>query len=933
MVGGDEEKRKMDYKSTLNLPKTDFPMKADLANKEPVMVKKWDDEKLYHKLLDLHKKDKKFILHDGPPYANGHVHLGTALNKIIKDFVVKSRAMMGNYTPYVPGWDCHGMPIEHQVMKNLGPKAKETSLTDIRHKCREYANKFFAIQRDEFKRLGCLGEWENPYMTMSFQYESSILGALADLVKDGYVTRGLRPIHWCATCKTALAEAEVEYGDHSSPSIYVKFKLEGAKPFGDRAFFVIWTTTPWTIPANLAIAVHPDLEYVGLKVAGETLIVAEPLVEAVKTSWGISEAEVVKKISGKKLEGLETKHPLINRSSVIILADFVTTDTGTGCVHIAPGHGAEDFQIGMKYGIPVLNPVDAAGNYTKEVAITSLEGMNIFKANPVVVDLLSKEGALIKSEAVSHSYPHCWRCKQPLIFRATEQWFLSIDHNGLRKRALSEIDGIKWIPTWGHDRIYNMVETRPDWCLSRQRYWGVPIPAVDCKKCGETTLDQKIIAKLRDESLKHGCDIWFEWDIEKFLPEGFKCPCGSKEFVKHTDILDVWFDSSVSQRAVLEEGHKLGWPCDLYFEGVDQHRGWFQVSLLTSVANRGAAPYKAVLTHGLILDEQQKKMSKSLGNVVATEEVISKFGADVLRLLFASVDYTSDISFSKKMLELTGEAYRKIRNTTKYLLSNVSDFDPDKDAVKDEHLTEIDRWALHRLQMLTQKIRSCYETYEFHMVYHALNEFCTVAMSAFYLDILKDRLYCEKKDGVLRRSAQTVVWKILDSILRLTAPVLSFTSEEAWGYAPNYKGKAETAVLSTLPKVEERYLNEELAARWEAFINIRGEATKILERARKDKIIGNSLEAALVFECTDDLKKFIESFGSDLPDLFIVSQVKFGKVSGDYTLASEDIEGLKVGVVKSGGTKCSRCWKYATDVGAEPAHPEACGRCAGVVSA
>ncbi len=921
----------MEYKDTLNLPKTEFPMKADLANREPGYIKKWEETKLYQQMLAQRQKGKTFILHDGPPYANGHVHLGTALNKILKDFVVKSRSMMGFKTPYVPGWDCHGMPIEHQVIKDLGSKARDTSLLDIRRKCREHADKFFNIQREEFKRLGILGDWDNPYLTMSHQYESSIIGALSDLVKDGYIYRGLRPIHWCATCRTALAEAEVEYGDHSSPSIYVKFKVQGKSPFGENSYFVIWTTTPWTIPANLAIALHPEFDYIGLKSGTDTLIIAEPLLEPFKTAMGLTEVTITNKIKGKELEGLKTRHPLIDRESIVILADYVTADSGTGCVHTAPGHGAEDFESGIRYKLPPLNPVDAAGKYTKEVAIPGLEGMNIFKANDVMVDMLTKVGALLKVEKVSHSYPHCWRCKQPLIFRATEQWFMKVDHNGLRKKALEEIDGTKWIPSWGHDRIYNMVETRPDWCLSRQRFWGVPIPAVDCKKCGKTILDHAVVEQVRKEVLNHGCDIWFDWEIEKFLPKGFKCACGGHEFTKHTDILDVWFDSSCSQRAVLEEGHKLGWPCDLYLEGVDQHRGWFQVSLLTAIANRGAAPYRAVLTHGLILDEEFRKMSKSLGNVVAPEEVISKFGADVLRLLFSSVDYTSDISFSKKMLDLASESYRKIRNTCKYLLSNLSDFDPDKNLVSDEHLTELDRWALHRLQMLVQKVTAAYEAYEFHVAYHALNEFCTVAMSAFYLDILKDRLYCEKKEGALRRSAQTVIWKTLDTMLRLMAPVLSFTTEEAWGFAPKYHGKAESILLANMPKVEAKYLDEAVAARWDAFGHIRSEATKVLEHARKDKVIGNSLEAALIFECTDEQKEFLNSFGAGLPDLFIVSDVKFGAVSGAYIHESEDVKGLKVCVAKAEGAKCSRCWKYAKDKGVNAAHPEICGRCAGVV--
>ena len=921
----------MEYKDTLNLPKTDFPMKAGLATREPDILKKWDG--IYQRLMHERKKAKTFILHDGPPYANGHVHIGTAFNKILKDVVVKSRAMMGFRTPFVPGWDCHGMPIEHQVLKNMGgAAAKEANHMDIRLKCREYANKFFNIQREDFKRLGCIGDWENPYMTMSTSYEASILGALADLVKDGYIYRGLRPIHWCATCSTALAEAEVEYNDHKSPSIYVKFKVDGESPFGKDVYFVIWTTTPWTIPANLAIALHPDFDYVSFDYYGKTLVVAESLLNGVKEAWNIEgDIEIKAKVKGAELEGLKTKHPLIDRESVIILGDHVTAETGTGCVHTAPGHGAEDFEVGKKYNLEVLNPVDGRGNFTKEVKIDSLIGKNIFNSNKTIVEMLNHAGALILSHEVSHSYPHCWRCKQPLIFRATEQWFLNVDHKSLRQKALKEIDNAQWIPKWGHDRMYNMVETRPDWCLSRQRYWGVPIPALDCKKCGETVLDYKVITKVKEEVTKHGADIWFDWGVEKFLPKGFKCKCGAAEFTKHTDILDVWFDSSVSQRAVLEEGPALGWPCDLYLEAVDQHRGWFQVSLLTAIANRGSAPYKAVLTHGLILDESQRKMSKSLGNVIAPEEVIKKYGADILRLLLASVDYTTDISFSNNMLELTSETYRKIRNTCRYLLSNLHDFNPEKNAVKDSELAEIDKWALHRLQRLTQRLRQAYEKYEFHVVYHGLNEFCTVAMSAFYLDILKDRLYCEKTDGVLRRSAQTVLWKILDTLTRMMAPVLSFTAEDIWNFSPKYKGMAELALLSQLPEIEKKYVDDKLARKWEKFIMVRSEVSKLLERARKDKMIGNSLGACVMLECEGEIRTFLEDFGADLADLFIVSKVEFGKATGEYSGAAEGFMDLKIGVVKAVGTKCARCWKLLEDVGSNPKHPEICGRCARVV--
>lgn len=928
-----------DYKDTLNLPKTEFPMKANLSEREPQMVAEWDRAGIYQKALALRRGKKKFILHDGPPYANGHVHLGTAFNKILKDFVVRSRSMMGYNTPYVPGWDCHGMPIEHQVVKNLGERAKEASLVDIRHRCRAYAQKYFQIQREEFRRLGCMGDWANPYLTMSHQYEASIIGALEDLIKGGFIYRGLRPIHWCPTCQTALAEAEVEYGEHTSPSIYVKFLLEDDSALKKKAglkgkpvYLVIWTTTPWTIPANLAIALHPDFPYVLVDAGSEVWVVAEGLLDQVMQVVGIPEYSVVARVKSKDLEKKTCRHPLIDRASVIVLGTHVTLDAGTGCVHTAPGHGAEDFEIGKAYNLPALNPVDSSGTFTEEVVIDALKGMNVFKANPEVVELLKQSGALVRSETVSHSYPHCWRCKGPLIFRATEQWFLKVDHKKLRKRVMAEIDKVSWIPPWGRDRIYNMVQCRPDWCLSRQRAWGVPLPALDCLSCGHTFLDQKVVEKTRELIAENGSDVWFERDVAEFLPDGFKCPeCGADEFLKHTDILDVWFDSSVSQRAVLLEGPALGWPCQLYLEAVDQHRGWFQVSMLNAVAHQGRSPYEAVLTHGLILDEKQRKMSKSSGNVIAPEEVEKRYGADVLRLLFASVDYTTDISFSYDMLGLISETYRKIRNTFRYLLGNLNDFDPEKDMLPDDKLLEIDRWALLAFQSVVDKIWDAYSTYEFHTIYHSLNRWCTVELSSFYLDILKDRLYTEKKDGSLRRSAQVVLWKILDGMMRLIAPIMPFTASEIWGYAPQYKDKPESVFLADLPPKHGFKVDKGLAGRWDRLRVIREEATKALESARKEKAIGNSLEAKLIIESNGEVKTFLSSFGEGLPDLFIVSQLEFGPATGDHIYKSEGIPGLKMAVLKARGGKCARCWKYSESVGGNKKHPAICTRCVDVV--
>ncbi len=910
----------MEYKDTLSLPRTDFSMKANLVSLEPRILSEWYQMDLYHRMRERRKGSRKFVLHDGPPYANGHVHLGTALNKILKDFIVKSRFMMNYDAPFVPGWDCHGMPIEHNVIKKF--QGKKTDGLTIREECRKYAGEFLNIQREEFKRLGCVGEWEKPYITMNYDYEAKTMEALFDLFRDGYLYRGLKPIHWCAECRTALADAEVEYHDHSSPSIYVRFSVRSGDKrlselglsFGKPLYFLIWTTTPWTLPANLAVALHPDEEYVFVESEKEILVLMKVLLSQVMEKTGIS-GEVIREIKGRELEGVVLRHPMYDRDSVVILADFVTTDTGTGMVHIAPGHGAEDYEIGRKYKLDVYTPVDEEGRFVKD--IPNYAGMKVHKANEPIIEELKRSGVLVKSESVDHSYPHCWRCKNPIIFRATEQWFLAVDHADLRERLLHEIDGVKWIPPWGRDRIYNMVQIRPDWCLSRQRYWGVPIPAVKCKSCSHTFLNESVFRKAIEFTYKEGADCWFKRDISDFLPEGLKCPkCSGADFSKEENILDVWFDSSVSQRAVLEGNDDLSYPCDLYLEATDQHRGWFQVSLITAVANRNMAPYRAVLTHGLILDKDAKKMSKSLGNVIAPEEVISTYGADILRLLFSSVDYTADIIFTTDMLSLLSENYRKIRNTIRFALGNLSDFDPDKDSVGNDKLTELDRLALNRFNYKAEKILNAYKNYEFYTVYHTAVEMCATDLSAIYFDIIKDRLYTFRKDGQERRSAQTVLFFIARELIKLLAPIISFTAEDAHKFMPVYNGKESSVFLENFESDKYKY-DSEMLSKWDNLLKIRDEILKGLEEIRRQKIIGQSLEAAVFLEIPEkylaEFRKTTENI--DLKEFFICSDVGIN-VKVDDAIISRPLEmysGAVFSLKKASGRKCPRCWKFSVE--------------------
>ncbi|TWJ19050.1 isoleucine--tRNA ligase [Geobacter argillaceus] len=926
----------MEYKDTLNLPTTDFPMKANLNQREPEVLATWEKNGLYAAIEEQGKGKPLYVLHDGPPYANGHIHIGHALNKILKDIILKGKRMEGFNAPYVPGWDCHGLPIELQVEKNLGSKKHEISKLEMRRECRKYAEKFIAIQRDEFKRLGVLGDWDNPYLTMNYEYEGQTAAELAKFAHNGSLYRGKKPVHWCSSCVTALAEAEVEYADHTSPSIYVKFALQDdiatAVPAlaGKRVSVVIWTTTPWTIPANLAIALHPEFTYAALEVNGEVLIVAEGLKDAFLAANKL-EGRVLATFPAQVLERKRCKHPFYDRDSIVLLGEHVTLEAGTGCVHTAPGHGQEDYELALKEGLEIYNPVDNHGKYLSNLEFFG--GQFVFSANPLVIEKLQEVGALVGAGQVSHSYPHCWRCKKPIIFRATEQWFISMEANGLRKQSLASIEEVQWIPKWGKERIYGMIENRPDWCISRQRTWGVPITAFSCTACGEYLADGALMDHVAAIFKEQSADAWFEWDAEKLLPADTKCPqCGASTFSKEMDILDVWFDSGVSHAAVLEPNPKLASPADMYLEGSDQHRGWFHSSLLESVGTRGRAPYKNVLTHGFVVDGQGRKMSKSVGNVVAPEEVIKKYGGEILRLWVAAQDYRDDIRISQEILTRLSEAYRRIRNTCRYILGNISDFDPAKDSVPFDKMPELDRWALHQLELLKEKVLKSYGEYEFHVLYHAVNGFCTVEMSAFYLDILKDRVYTSRKDSVERKSAQTVMYLILDSLVRLTAPVLSFTSDEVWGYMP---GEREASVhLAQFPALNPEWKDDRLVERWERIMKVRAEVSKALEQARVAKTIGHSLDAKVTINAAAleavQLHEFNEN--NSLRDVFIVSAVDLTTpIVPGSGYRSEAVDGLTILVTAAPGEKCERCWCYSEELGSESDHPTICPKCTAAV--
>ena len=918
----------VDYNSTMNLPKTDFPMRGNLPQKEPEMIKRWQDQKLYQKLMEKNEGLPLYVLHDGPPYANGDIHMGTALNKVLKDIIIKYKNMSGYKAPYIPGWDTHGLPIELKAMKKVGVENINSAL-DLRKVCKEFALHYVDVQRNEFIRLGSIGDYEHPYLTLQPKHEAEQIRIFGEMAKKDFIYKGLKPVYWCPECKTALAEAEIEYAEDPCNSIYVKFKVEddGGKLAAlntelDKTYFVIWTTTTWTLPGNLAICLGPEYEYVAVHANGEYYIMAKELVESAMKAAKITEYTVSEaSLKGKELEYIKYRHPFIDRVSPIIVGDHVTLESGTGCVHTAPGHGVEDFEVCVNHypEIPIIVPVDGDGKLTEEAG--EFCGLTTNDANKAILTKLTELNALFAVEKIIHQYPHCWRCKSPIIFRATEQWFCSID--GFKEDACKAIDTVQWIPEWGGDRIKGMVMDRSDWCISRQRTWGVPIPIFYCKHCGKPIINEDSINAIANLYEKEGSDAWYKYEANEILPEGFKCECGCTEFTKEMDIMDVWFDSGVSHAAVCNEEHGLRWPADLYLEGADQYRGWFQSSLLTSVAAKGCAPYKSVCTHGWVVDGEGKAMHKSLGNGMSPDEVTDKYGADILRTWVASSDYHADIRISQEILKQLSDAYRKIRNTARFILSNLGDFNPDTDSVSVEKLDGIDKWAMARMDEIIEKCKAAYDKFDFHIVYSTMRDFCTIDLSNFYLDILKDRLYVEKADSESRRAAQTVIYNILRTMTLYLAPVISFTAEEIWGYMPrSEKDDAESVFFNKLPEKSGVSADEEFMEKWEKIDELRDIVNKALEEARGQKLIGKSLEAKVTLNCGRDWYDFAKSVENDLVSAFIVSAVDVEK---------SEFDGVNVKVEVAPGEKCERCWTHSDTVGKCAEHPTLCARCAEIV--
>ena len=918
---------KKDYGKTLNLPVTEFPMRGNLPSREPEMVAKWEEMDIYGLVNEKNKGNETFILHDGPPYANGDIHLGHTLNKVLKDIIVKHKTQKGLYSPYVPGWDTHGLPIELKAIQMMGLNPQDDKV-EFRRNCKEYALKYVGIQREQFKRLGVRGDWDNPYITLQPEFEAEQIGVFGQMALKGYIYKGLKPVNWCYDCQTALAEAEIEYHDKFSYSIYVKFPVSDGKGLleeGDN--IVIWTTTPWTLPANLAISLHPDYDYQLIRVNGENLLLAKELVENVLKENKIDQPyEVLKEFKGKELEKVLCRHPFMDRDSLVVLGNHVTLDSGTGAVHTAPGHGIEDFEVAQQYDLEILSPVNNKGEFTLEAG--KYAGQKVDNANKIIIDDLENNGYLLGYSKFEHSYPHCWRCGHPTIFRATEQWFASIE--GFREEALKAINDTKFIPAWGRDRIYNMVAERSDWCISRQRTWGVPIPIFYCQDCGKEIITEETINHIQNLFRENGSDIWFAKDAMELIPQGLECKhCGGTSFTKESDIMDVWFDSGSSHKAVLTTRKELRWPADLYLEGSDQHRGWFNSSLSTSVATTGRAPYNAVLTHGFLVDEKGRKMSKSLGNGVDPLDVINQMGADILRLWVSSADYRSDVAVSPNIIKQAAEGYKKIRNTFRFLLGNLSDFDYEADKVSKEDMLELDRWAMHKLYSLVERVSRAYEEYEFHVVYHSIHKFCTVDMSAIYLDIIKDRMYASKADSLKRRSAQTAMYEISFALIKMLTPVLSFTMEEVYSHFPA-KEKEVSPQLIGWPQLDSAWFDKELDEKWVKILDIREFVAKPLEEKRRDKEIGHSLDAEILLFAEGENYDFLKSIEESLPNIFIVSQVSVEKLADlqDEAYSSEEFPGLKAVIKKARGLKCERCWIYTEDVGSDPDHPEVCARCA-----
>ena len=929
----------MDYSKTLNLPETEFPMRGNLPKREPEFLKFWEENKIYEKKQKLHEGHTKWVLHDGPPYANGHIHMGHALNKVLKDIIIKYKyAKKGFDTPYVPGWDTHGMPIEHACLNAMGVDRHSMTALDLRAKCDAYAHEFVDIQREEFKRLGVLGDWDHPYLTLHHSFEAEQIRVFGAMANKGYIYKGLKPVYWCPHCETALAEAEIEYADQKTPTIYVKFPLikdNGKTPEGVNGrpvYVVIWTTTPWTIPGNMAVTLHPDFEYSFVENGDEVLFMASELVSNVAAEAGLTLGKVLGTVKGREMEFAECEHPFPeynHRKSMICLADYVDLETGTGCVHTAGGHGDVDYLTCLKYNVPIVCPVDEQGRMTAEAG-ERFKGLFVFDANVPILKYIAELGMLLGKKNIHHQYAHCWRCKNPIIYRATEQWFASVD--GFREAALHAIHNeVKWIPAWGEPRIHNMIADRHDWCISRQRVWGVPIPIFYCEKCNEPLVNEATIDKIANIFEQEGSDAWWKYEADQLLPEGTKClKCGHTHFRKEKDIMDVWFDSGSSHMGVLTKRPELEWPCAMYLEGSDQHRGWFQSSLLTSVAVTGHAPYKYVLTHGYVVDGDGRKMSKSVGNVIAPQDLIKQYGADIIRLWAASADYKQDIRISKEIMKQLSDAYRKIRNTIRYILGNTNDFDYENNKVAFADMQELDQWALMRLQQLKKEVEAAYEAYDFHVLFHAIHNFCTVEMSSFYLDIIKDRLYVSKADDPARRSAQTAMYEILNDLIVMLSPVLSFTMEEVWQFMKKPANAPESVQMLPWPEVKAEYINEALETKFDNFIAIRSEVTKVLEGHRQNKTIGNSLEAKVVLYAEGEALEILKSVEKDLPTLIIVSQVEVheGAAEGEEATGRND---LKVTVKPADGHKCERCWTYSESVGKNEAHPDLCDRCAAVV--
>jgi len=921
----------VDLKDTLNLPRTDFPMRARLPEREPEILAFWEERSCYRRLRELRKGRPKFILHDGPPYANGDVHIGTALNKVLKDIVVRYASMRGYDSPYVPGWDTHGLPIELQALREAAVDYHELSPLELRERCRQYALRYVNIQREQFRRLGVWADWDNPYLTMDPAFEAEQIRAFGVMAARGYIYRGLKPVYWCASCETALAEAEVEYRDKVSPAIWVGFPVKDGKgklPAGSQV--LVWTTTPWTIPANTGIALHPEVQYVLVQTPRGPVLLAEARRDEVFRHLDVVAGRVLAKFSGRDLEGVVCRHPLYERDSLLILGEHVTLDQGTGCVHTSPGHGHEDFEVGARYGLPVLVPLDDRGIFTEEAG--PFAGMFCRDADPEITRALDRAGVLWKAEEVVHQYPHCWRCKEPLLFRATSQWFASVE--GFREQALEAVDQVTWIPAWARERIRSMVAERTDWCISRQRRWGVPLPALYCCDCEREVLDPLVIERVADCFAREGSDAWYRYPVERFLPDDMTCPhCGGRRFRKETDIMDVWFDSGTTHASVLRQREELRWPADIYLEGSDQHRGWFQSSLLTAVAVFGQPPYRTVLTHGFVVDGEGRKMSKSLGNVISPAEIIERYGADILRLWVSSADYRSDVRVSPVIIQQTVEAYRKIRNTFRFMLGNLADFQPERHLVEFDDLPEVDRWLLIQLRKLAEQVSAAYDRYEYHLVSQRIHNFCVVVLSNFYLDILKDPLYTFAAGDPRRRAAQTAMYHVACALVKMIAPVLCFTAEEVWQHLPKPQDAPVSVHLADWPCLPDQWRDPELEERWDQLLRVREAVSKALEMARAEKIIGSSLDAQVTVQADGNLGDLLRGYREELPGLFIVSEVSLGLVP-DAPVVHQDSElGVVVAVRRAAAERCPRCWRRVPDRVRVPPWPEVCPRCAAVISA